>query len=87
MCTRAKIVGSELLKQLVDIAGALGKGEGQLARASYKLSVLYSEKGAVLEAESSKAKAIEIRNRLRPQDKAAPFDNESFSRLTLWMLW
>ncbi|RYC57267.1 hypothetical protein CHU98_g8943 [Xylaria longipes] len=77
----------ELLKQLVDIAGALNEGEGQLARAFYKLSVLYSEKGAVSEAETSKAKAIEIRNHLRPQERDAAFDEESFSKLTLWMLW
>ncbi|KAI0457895.1 hypothetical protein F5B21DRAFT_520394 [Xylaria acuta] len=73
----------ELLKQLVDIAGALNEGEGQLARAFYKLSTLYTEKGAVLEAEASKTKAIEIRNRLRPQEKDAAFDEESFSKLTL----
>ncbi|TRX96272.1 hypothetical protein FHL15_002996 [Xylaria flabelliformis] len=77
----------ELLKQLVDIAGALNEGEGQLARALYKLSLLYSEKGAVSEAETSKAKAMEIRKRLRPDEQDAAFDEESFSKLTLWMLW
>jgi hypothetical protein len=75
------------LKQLLNIAGALNEGEGQLARASYKLSILYAEKGAILEAEASKEKAIEVRNRLRPQDKDAPFDDGSFSKLTLRMLW
>ncbi|KAI1180884.1 hypothetical protein F4777DRAFT_177094 [Nemania sp. FL0916] len=77
----------ELLRQLVDIAGALNEGEGQRARAFYKLSVLYSEKGVAQEAEECKANAIEIRNRLRPQDENALFNEDSFSILTLWMLW
>ncbi|KAI0199004.1 TPR-like protein [Astrocystis sublimbata] len=77
----------ELLKQLIDIAGALVEGEGQLARALYKLSILYSEKGAASEADLAKAKATEIRNRLRPENCDAAFDGESFSKLTLWMLW
>ncbi|GAP84174.1 putative NB-ARC and TPR domain protein [Rosellinia necatrix] len=76
-----------LLEKLVDIAGALNEGEGQLARALYKLSVVYHEKGATSEAEDNKMKALEIRNRLRPHEQDAPFEEESFSKLTLWMLW
>ncbi|XXH00199.1 Protein ssh4 [Hypoxylon texense] len=77
----------KLLKQLVDISESLNEGEGQLARALYKLSVLYAEKGALPESEACKSRAVEIRGRLRPEDKDAPFKEESFSKLTLWMLW
>ncbi|KAI0157224.1 hypothetical protein GGR57DRAFT_461278 [Xylariaceae sp. FL1272] len=77
----------ELLKQLIDIAGALNEGEGQLARALYKLSTIYAEKGATSDAEACKMRALEVRNRLRPENKDADFEEESFSKLTLWMLW
>lgn len=77
----------KLLKQLIDISESLNEGEGQLARALYKLSVLYAEKGALAECEACKLRAVEIRGRLRPEDKDAPFEEEYFSKLTLWMLW
>ncbi|KAI1407008.1 hypothetical protein F5Y13DRAFT_207064 [Hypoxylon sp. FL1857] len=77
----------ELLKQLVNISESLNEGEGQLARALYKLSVLLAAKGAVSDGEAYKARALEIRGRLRPEDKEALFEEESFSKLTLWMLW
>ena len=76
----------DLLKQLVDIAGSLNEGEGQLARALYKLPVLYTEKGNSSDAGLCMERALEIRGRLNPALKDAPFDNESFSKLTLWML-
>ncbi|KAI1391090.1 TPR-like protein [Hypoxylon trugodes] len=77
----------EFLKQLVDISESLSEGEGQLARALYKLSVLYAAKEAVAESDTCKARALEIRDRLRLEDKEAPFEEEYFSKLTLWMLW
>ncbi|KAI0391424.1 hypothetical protein F5Y17DRAFT_406788 [Xylariaceae sp. FL0594] len=77
----------EALNQLVDIAGTLSEGEGQLARALYKLSVLHSESGAQEEAQGAKAKALEIRDRLQPWNKEAAFVEESFSKLVPWMLW
>jgi hypothetical protein len=78
---------SELLNQLVNVAGALNEGEGQLARALYKLSVLHSEKGAAAEAQVAKAKATEIRDRLQPGITSAPCEEHYFSKLTPWMLW
>lgn len=78
---------SELLKQLVAIAETLVEGEGQLARASYKLAVLYNEKGMQAESESCKARACELRAKLRPEATHAPFEEEEFMKLCLWMLW
>ncbi|KAI1776189.1 hypothetical protein F4818DRAFT_373934 [Hypoxylon cercidicola] len=77
----------KLLKQLIDISESLNEGEGQLARALYRLSVLYAEKGELAESNACKSRALEIRGRLRPEDKDAPFVEECFSKLTLWMLW
>ncbi|KAI1138886.1 hypothetical protein F5Y05DRAFT_354227 [Hypoxylon sp. FL0543] len=77
----------ELLKQLVDIAESLNEGEGQLARALYKLSILFAAKGMVAESEAYKTRALDIRARLRPEEKGASFEEESFSKLTPWMLW
>ncbi|KAI1215007.1 uncharacterized protein F4807DRAFT_466343 [Annulohypoxylon truncatum] len=77
----------ELLKQLINISESLNEGEGQLARALYKLSIFYAEKGLVEDSETCKKRALEIRGRLRPEDKEAPFEEPYFSKLTLWMLW
>ncbi|KAI1479741.1 TPR-like protein [Daldinia eschscholtzii] len=65
----------ELLRQLVDISGSLNEGKGQLARALYKL------------AKPVKTRALEIRGNLRPEERDQPFEEEYFSKLTLWMLW
>ena len=78
---------SELLTQLVAISETLNEGEGQLARAKYKLAILYSEKGIAAESENCKAQAIELRGRLRPEAKDAPFEEKEFMKLCLWMLW
>ncbi|KAI0007592.1 hypothetical protein F4779DRAFT_642943 [Xylariaceae sp. FL0662B] len=77
----------ELLKQLVDIVESLSEGEGQLARALYKISVICEEKGSTTECQSLGRRALEIRNRLRPDYKGIPMDETSFSRLVPWMLW
>ena len=54
-----------------DIAG-LGEGEGQLARAEYKLAVLYEEKGMRTESAHCRGEALRLRRKLRPQDENAP---------------
>ncbi|KAI1802970.1 hypothetical protein F4811DRAFT_554356 [Daldinia bambusicola] len=77
----------ELLRQLIDISEALNEGRGQLARALYKLTLLYAEKGATAESQACKARALEIREDLRPEERDQPFEEEYFSKLTLWMLW
>jgi hypothetical protein len=77
----------ELLKRLVAISESLNEGEGQLARANYKLAVLYLEKGMEAESERFKARAIEVRNRLRQEPRDVPFEEEEYMKLCLWMLW
>ena len=81
------LLNSELLKQLVAISETLNEGEGQLARANYKLAILYDQKGMGVESESCKSRAIELRGKLRPESRDAPFEETEFRKLCLWMLW
>lgn len=69
------------------ISQALSEGEGQLARAQYKLSVLYKEKGMVAESDQCKADALRLWKKLRFQDTDVPFEEDSFMKLCPWMLW
>lgn len=78
---------SDFLKQLVEVSQALSEGEGQLARAWYKLAVLYEKKGMLAESDQCKADALRLRNKLRVQDADMPFEEDSFMKLCLWMLW
>jgi len=77
----------ELLSQLVAIAETLNEGEGQLARALYKLAVLYERRGMASETFTCKTRALELRAKLKPQAKDTPFEEEEFNKLCLWMLW
>lgn len=80
----ADALASELLKQLVAISETLSEGEGQLARANYKLAVLYDQH---TEAESYKTRALELKVKLRPDTNHTPFEEAEFMKLCLWMLW
>jgi hypothetical protein len=75
------------LQQLVTIAETLHEGQGQLARAYYKLAILHEERGLKGDSENYKARAMEIRARFRPTAADAPFSEEEFMKLCLWMLW
>lgn len=77
----------ELLQELVSISETLNEGEGQLARANYKLAVVFQEKGMTLESDDYKARAIILRSKLRPEARNAPFEETEFRKLCLWMLW
>ncbi|OBT94570.1 hypothetical protein VE01_07973 [Pseudogymnoascus verrucosus] len=77
----------ELLKQLIAISETLTEAEGQLARANYKLSVLYGEKDMLSESQACKARAISLRDKLRPESKDRPFEESEFMKLCLFMLW
>lgn len=81
------LLNSELLKQLVAISETLNEGEGQLARANYKLAILYDQNGMAAEGDSCRARAMELRGKLRPEAKDAPFEESEFMKLCLWMLW
>ena len=88
-CENGEILSqnSELLKQLIAIAETLNEGEGQLARACYKLAVLYDDRGMQAESESCKTRACDLRAKLRPEAIDAPFEEKEFMKLCLWMLW
>lgn len=73
--------------QLVAIAETLNEAEGQLARANYKLSVLYGEKGMEQESQSFKALAVSLKDKLRPEDKGKRVEESDFTELCLFMLW
>lgn len=78
---------SEFLKQLIAISQTLSEGEGQLARAEFKLAMLYREKGMITESDQCKVEALRLRKKLRPQEDNEPFEEDSFMKLCLWMLW
>jgi len=69
------------------ISESLREGEGQLARANYKLAILCMERGLVPESESCRAQAISLREKLRPEAKDSPFEEREFMKLCPWMLW
>ncbi|KAG9248058.1 hypothetical protein BJ878DRAFT_532187 [Calycina marina] len=77
----------ELLLQLVAISESLNEGEGQLARANFKLSLIYKDNGMDLESRSCKVKAVELRAKLGPEAKDAAFEEPEFMKLCPWMLW
>lgn len=81
------IAFSDLLLELVAIAETLTEGEGQLARAAHKLSFLYEQRNMPSEAAAYKARALDLKAKLRPEAKNAPFTEEEFGKLCLWMLW
>ncbi|KAH9909742.1 P-loop containing nucleoside triphosphate hydrolase protein [Xylariomycetidae sp. FL2044] len=78
----------EYLKELVGISESLqDEGEGYLARALYKLSILHAEVGDLSGSQECRERAVEIRGRLRPEENDAPFGEASFSKLTPWSFW
>ncbi len=76
-----------MLIDLVMIAESLPEGEGQLARALYKLSVLCGEMDRHADSERYKQRAFEVQAKLRPDQKDTLFDEDSFAKLCPWMLW
>jgi hypothetical protein len=76
-----------MLQEAIAISESLPEGEGHLARANYKLSVLCSEMGRLVEGEAYKRRAMELRLKLRPEDGMVPFAEEEYMKLCPWMLW
>lgn len=73
--------------QLIAIAEILNEAEGQLARASYKLSVLYREKGMDTESQRFEARAVSLKDKLRPEGKGTAAEEGDFMKLCPFMLW
>jgi tetratricopeptide (TPR) repeat protein len=70
----------QLLEEIVEISETFGEGEGQQARALYKLSQLHGERGMKDQSRIYEQKAIALRDKLRPGE-------DGFTKLCLWMLW
>lgn len=78
-----------ILQELVSIAEGLpgSHSHAQLARATYKLAIIYKEIGRKAESEACKGRALDARFICRPNETNPPFVEESFSKLCPWMLW
>ncbi|RYP46257.1 hypothetical protein DL768_007524 [Monosporascus sp. mg162] len=77
----------QLLEEVVGISETFVEGEGQRARALYKLTEVYADRGMQAESNACREKALALRAALRPELKDAPFEEAEFSKLCLWMLW
>jgi hypothetical protein len=65
----------------------LDYGEGQAARANYKLAVLYAGKGAQEKSKACKTRALALRKKAQPETANNPFEEDEFMKLCPWMLW
>ncbi len=77
----------QLLEEVVGISETFVEGEGQRARALYKLTNIYEDQGKLDESNICREKALALRTALRPDLTDAPFEEAEFSKLCLWMLW
>ena len=77
----------QLLEEIVDISETFVEGEGQRARALYRLTKIYEDRGNQAESTACKERALRLRAALRPELQEAPFEEAEFSKLCLWMLW
>ncbi|KAL8736413.1 MAG: hypothetical protein Q9166_000205 [cf. Caloplaca sp. 2 TL-2023] len=78
----------DLLNECVTISQSLPEGEGQLARAWYKLHTLYAQEGKIKQSEEAEDKARASRKKiLRGSELVEDDSEESYDRLNLWMLW
>ncbi|KAK5630391.1 hypothetical protein RRF57_006106 [Xylaria bambusicola] len=78
---------ARLLEEIVSISETFVEGEGQRARALYKLSEIYASLGQQKESDACRSKATTLLANLKPELKHEPFEEATFSKLCLWMLW
>jgi len=71
----------------VGISETLPDGEGQLARAYYKLSVIYRQIHKQDESSYCKKQAIDLRVKICPEEKDVAYEEETYKKLCPWMLW
>jgi hypothetical protein len=86
--SKLNLSNSKSLEEIVLIAENLVEAEGYLARANFKLSQLYGEKGNQKLQKDYMAAAEVIRKRLSG-DALLTDDvlEEAYNRLVPWMLW
>ncbi|UNI18783.1 hypothetical protein JDV02_005033 [Purpureocillium takamizusanense] len=77
----------QLLEEVVGISETFVEGEGQRARALYKLAKIYEDRGMPAECSAFREQAMALRASLRPDLEHAPFEEAEFAKLCLWMLW
>src|SRR3569833_46883 len=78
----------QLLEEIVGISETFLEGQGQCARALYKLSTICAGRAPQAESDSYKQKAIELLLKLRPDSKSdMEYGESQFSELCPWMLW
>ena len=77
----------ELLEELVSISETFVEGEGQRARALFKLSQIHEERGRGLESRDCRERAVVLRDKVNPGLQGAPVEEGEFSKLCPWMLW
>jgi hypothetical protein len=63
------------------------EGKGQLARAYFKLAIIYDEQERTHDSSTCRNMAERLRAEMRPDLRNAPFKEEEFMKLCLWMLW
>lgn len=70
------------------ISQSLPEGEGQLARACYKLHTIYALEGKSKLSEEFSDKARALRQKIQGVSTLDEDESEeSYNRLNLWMLW
>jgi tetratricopeptide (TPR) repeat protein len=77
----------QLLEEIVGISETFVEGEGQRARALYKLSEAYAGQGRQDESIACRDRAVALQKALRPELEDPLFEEAEFSKLCLWMLW
>lgn len=77
----------ELLEELTSISETFVEGEGQRARALFKLSQVYEERGRRAESKDYRERAVALRDKVDPGLQGAPVEAGEFSELCPWMLW
>lgn len=78
---------SQLLDEIVSISETFVEGQGQRARALYKLSEIYYKCGKEALGDECRIQAVELRASMRTELTDAPFEEAEFGKLCPWMLW
>lgn len=72
---------------MVSISETFVEGEGQRARALFKLSQIYGERGRETESKDFRERAVALRDSVKPDLQGASVEEGEFSKLCPWMLW
>ena len=77
----------ELLEELISISETFVEGEGQRARALFKLSQIHEERGRKVDSKDCRDRAVALRDKVNPDLQGAPVEGSEFLKLCPWMLW